>query len=110
MPFEKGKIMAKQAIAIKHEIEDESTGAVASYHVIEYVGIDYKYGSTTATLNGYVSKKAHESGRNPLCSHSLTIGGLPAEGESCKEWLYRKAVQEGNADSIFAGAELLETA
>ena len=101
--------MAKQAIAIKHEIEDESTGAVASYHVIEYVGIDYKYGSTTATLNGYVSKKAHESKRNPLCSHSLTIGGLPAEGESCKEWLYRKAVEEGNTDSIFAGAELLET-
>ena len=32
--------MAKQVIAIKHEIEDESTGAVANYHVIEYVGID----------------------------------------------------------------------
>ncbi len=26
----------KQIIAISHEIEDESTGAVANYHVIEY--------------------------------------------------------------------------
>lgn len=52
----------KQIIAISHEIEDESTGAVARYHVIEYVSIDYKYGNATATLNGYVSQKAHEAG------------------------------------------------
>ena len=39
--------MAEQVIAIKHEIEDESTGAVASHHVIEYVSIDYKYNTVT---------------------------------------------------------------
>ena len=53
--------MAKQVIAIKHEIEDESTGAVANYHVIEYVSIDYKYNTVTATMNGYVSKKSIRS-------------------------------------------------
>ena len=57
--------MTKQIIAISHEIEDESTGAVASHHVIEYVSIDYKFGTVTATLNGYVSKKAYEAGRKP---------------------------------------------
>nr|DAS44475.1 MAG TPA: hypothetical protein [Bacteriophage sp.] len=33
----------KKVIAINHEIEDESTGAAARYHVIEYVSIDYNY-------------------------------------------------------------------
>lgn len=66
--------MAKQIIAISHEIEDESTGA-------------------TATLNGYVSKKAYEAGRNPLCAHSITVNALPEEGEVSRAWLYGKAVE-----------------
>lgn len=95
-------------IAIKHEIEDENTGAVANYHVIEYVSIDYKYGSATATLNGYVSKKAYEAGRNPLCSHSIAVNVLPEGGEVTRAWLYGKAVEQGNEQSVFSGAELVE--
>lgn len=100
--------MAKQIIAISHEIEDESTGAVASYHVIEYVSIDYKYGNATATLNGYVSQKAHEAGRNPLCSHTVTVEALPDGEEVSRAWLYQKVVEQGNDQSVFAGAELVE--
>ena len=100
--------MAKQVIAINHEIEDESTGAVARYHVIEYVSIDYKYGNATATLNGYVSQKAHEAGRNPLCSHSVTVEALPDGEEVSRAWLYGKAVEQGNEQSVFSGAELVE--
>ena len=100
--------MTKQVIAINHEIEDESTGAVARYHVIEYVSIDYKYGNATATLNGYVSQKAHEAGRNPLCSHSVTVNGLPDGAEVSRAWLYSKAVEQGNEQSVFSGAELVE--
>lgn len=95
-------------IAINHEIEDERTGAVASHHVIEYVSIDYKYGSATATLNGYVSKKAYEAGRNPLCSHSISVNALPEDGEVSRAWLYGKAVEQGNEQSVFSGAELVE--
>lgn len=100
--------MIKQVIAINHEIEDGSTGAVASYHVIEYVGFDYKYNTVTATLNGYVSKKAHEAGRNPLCSHSISVNVLPEDGEVSRAWLYSKAVEQGNDQSVFSGAELVE--
>ena len=100
--------MTKQVIAIKHEIEDESTGAVANYHVIEYVGIDYKYNPVTATMNGYVSKKAYESGRNPICSHSITVNGLPDGAEASRALLYGKAVEQGNEQSVFSGAELIE--
>jgi len=98
----------KQVIAISHEIEDESTGAVANYHVIEYVGIDYKYKTVTATLNGYVSKKAYDAGRKPLCSHSISVNALPEDGEVSRAWLYGKAVEQGNDQSIFSGAELVE--
>ena len=100
--------MTKQLIAINHEIEDESTGAVANYHVIEYVSIDYKFKTVTATLNGYVSKKAYEEGRNPLCSHSITVNALPEDGEVSRAWLYGKAVEQGNEQSVFSGAELVE--
>lgn len=98
----------KQIIAISHEIEDESTSAVANYHVIEYVGIDYKYKTVTATLNGYVSKKAYDAGRKPLCSHSISVNALPEDGEVPLAWLYGKAVEQDNDQSIFSGAELVE--
>lgn len=100
--------MATQVIAINHEIEDENTGAAASYHVIEYVSIDYKYGNAAATLNGYVSKKAHEAGRNPLCSHTVTVEALPDGEEVSRAWLYQKVVEQGNDQSVFSGAELVE--
>lgn len=95
-------------IAIKHEIEDENTGAVANYHVIEYVNIDYKFKTVTATLNGYVSKKVYDAGRNPLCSHSISVNALPEEREVTRAWLYGKAVEQGNEQSVFSGAELVE--
>lgn len=95
-------------IAINHEIEDENTGAVATHHVIEYVSIDYKFKTVTATLNGYVSKKAYDAGRNPLCSHSIAVNVLPEEGEVSRAWLYGKAVEQGNEQSVFSGAELVE--
>lgn len=98
----------KQIIAISHEIEDESTGAVANYHVIEYVGIDYKYKTVTTTLNGYVSKKAYDAGCKPLCSHSISVNALPEDGEVSRAWLYGKAVEQGNDQNIFSGAELVE--
>lgn len=100
--------MAKQVIAINHEIEDENTGAVADYHVIEYVSIDYKYNSVTATINGYVSKKTYEAGRNPLCSHTVTVNGIQDGEEVSRAWLYGKVVEQGNEQSVFAGAELVE--
>lgn len=98
----------KQIIAISHEIEDESTGATASYHVIEYVSIDYKSHAASVTLNGYVSQKAHEAGRNPLCSHSITVEALPDDEEVSRAWMYQKAVEQGNDQSIFSGSELIE--
>ena len=98
--------MTKQVIAINREIEDESTGATASHHVIEYVSIDYKFKTVTATLNGYVSKKAYEAGCNPLCSHSITVNALPEDGEVSRAWLYGKPSNKGTNKASFQARNL----
>ncbi|STZ77343.1 hypothetical protein [Bergeriella denitrificans] len=96
-------------IGISHEIEDENTGAIADFHVIEYASIDYKYHTATATVNGYVNRKAFERGRNPLCSHTLTIqtAHIDSDAEISRQWLYGQAVLPEAANSVFAGAELV---
>ena len=93
-------------LAIRHEIEDENTGAIAEFHVLEYLTIDYKYQSATATLNGYVNQKAYNKGRSALTSTTLTIQGLPENADPTRDWAYEQAVLN-NTESIFAGAALL---
>ena len=82
---------SKKVKALRFEFEDGDTGAVAAYHVIEYVGIDYKFKSVSATLNGYVSEKAYKDGKRYLCSHTLTFDGADMETVD-RDWLYRRAV------------------
>lgn len=98
---------SKKAKALRFEFEDGDTGAVAAYHVIEYVGIDYKFKSVSATLNGYVSEKAYKDGKRYLCSHTLTFDGADMETVD-RDWLYRRAVgaESGyvtaNAEPVYA--------
>lgn len=98
-----------KAIAIKYDIEDVNTGAIASYHVIEYISVDFKYKSITATVNGYVSERSYNNGKNPLVSHTVTISEMPDGGEVTRDWLYRRAIAEteGNMHT-FSGGELVE--
>lgn len=93
-------------LAISHEIEDENTGAIAEFHVLEYLTIDYKYQSATATINGYINQKAYEKGRSAITSTTLTVHGLPENGDPTRDWVYEQAVAE-NTGSVFAGAELV---
>lgn len=98
--------MNEKIKGILFEYEDENTGAIANFHVIEYVGIDYKYGRVSATLNGYVSKKAFNSGRHYLCTHSVTFETDSFEGLD-RDWIYRKTVADDSGYE-FAGAEISE--
>lgn len=95
--------------AVEKPIEDDETGAVAAYHVVEYVSTDYKYQSVTATLNGYVSEKAFKESKRPISSYSLTINGLPENGEPDRQWIYQKAVEQSDeTGSIFASGTLVQ--
>ncbi|WP_274584105.1 hypothetical protein V9W64_10935 [Neisseria leonii] len=95
-------------IGIEYEVEDDRTGAVAAFHVLEYVQIDYKYGRVSATVNGYASRRAYEADKVPLKSYSASYAGLPENAGDLREWCYRKLVEADNADSIFAGQPLAE--
>lgn len=98
--------MSKTLNCILHEIEDMNTGAVAAVHVIEYYAVDLKYKTVTATVNGYVGKAAYNNGKQALCSHTLTIHGLPDDASGINlDWLYSQAVLP-DSGSVFAGAKL----
>lgn len=98
-----------EILAINASIEDESTGAIAKFHVIEFYSVDLKYKAINATLNGYVSRAKYEQGRNAVTSHSLTIQGLPDDLTQLDlDWLYNQAISK-EADSVFTGAKLVKT-
>ena len=40
--------------------------------------------------------------------HSVTVDSLPDGAEVSRAWLYGKAVEQGNEQSVFSGAELVE--
>lgn len=91
--------------AINFEFEDENTGAIAAYHVIEYMGLDYRNGVVSVTVNGYVSQKAFEKKRHYLCSHSASFDVENFEGVT-RDWVYEKLVASGSGYA-FEGADLV---
>lgn len=82
--------MSKAVTAILKEVEDAATGAVASYHVIEYYAIDLRSNMSTVTVNGYVSAKAMQDGRQPLSSHTANLQGIPGKDTDAVQWLYQQ--------------------
>ena len=98
--------MTQKIIAIQHETEDEITGAVAAFHVIEYYAVDTKHHTSVANINGYVSRKAYESGKAQLCTHTLTVGSEPPEEVNVVQWLYAQAILP-DSGSVFAGAKTM---
>lgn len=100
--------MAKQIIAIQHDTEDYNTGAIATYHTIDSMYVDFKNRSVSATINGYVSKAAYEAGKSPLNSNSFTIQELPESGEVTRHWIYTKAIELPPEQSMFSGATAIE--
>lgn len=97
-------------VGLHLEIEDETTGAVASYHVLSSYTVNLQYGNTQAVFATYVSKAAYERKRQPVSyGSSINIAALPPEGVDVCDWLYRHAAapaDEGNpTPSPLAGAE-----
>lgn len=100
--------MAKEIIAIQHDIEDYNTGAIATYHTIDSMYIDLKNRSVTATINGYVSKATYKAGKSNLSSNTLTLQELPESGDVTRHWVYTKAIELPPEQSVFSGATAIE--
>ncbi|MDO4693660.1 MAG: hypothetical protein Q4A62_03405 [Eikenella sp.] len=102
----------KDVIALKLEIEDETTGAVASHHVLSSYTVYLQNNSVHAMFATYVSKRAYEAGKQPVShSASIHIAALPPTNEPVAKWIYRHAAAPAGEDnyhpSPLAGAELV---
>lgn len=87
----------KKIVALNFSTEDSMTGAVAAYHVVEYIGTDYRNGYMTATLNGYVSEDAFKSGKRYLLTRTLDFTETDVTAPD-QDWVYRKVLE--GADGI----------
>lgn len=58
-----------------------STGAVASYHVVQQVSLDRVSTITGATVASYLSKDAKDTGKFPMYTQQIQITTLPPSGQ-----------------------------
>ena len=98
-----------EIIALKLEIEDESTGAISTYHVLDSYFVSKSSSYTQATFATYVSKSACDRGRQPVSrSLGINVTQLPPKGQDIEQWIYGLAAApatEGEAaPSPLAGA------
>ena len=76
--------------AIRKDIEEPRTGAVAVIHYIEHYTVDLRSNVCSATVNGYVSDEARAAGRQPLTAQQVTVQGQPPIGSDPVQWLYEQ--------------------
>lgn len=103
---------------IQQDYVTPSTGAVASYHVVQQVSLDSTNGGQTgATVLSYLSKDAVASGKFPMYTQQIQISGLPAKGQDAWDYAYATLVAaaptDGTANAftnryVFAGASLVD--
>lgn len=100
-------------IGLLKEIEDEVTGAVSDWHVLEsfYVNKSSKY--SQATFATYVSRSAWSKGKQPVSRNiSITVSGVPDDLAQLETWLYEAAIETPSPDvenpSALVGAEVVE--
>ncbi|GAB1652306.1 TPA: hypothetical protein ACU207_001864 [Mannheimia haemolytica] len=78
---------------IEKQIENDTTGALASCHVLSLVTIDYDNQLTSAIIKSFVSKDKKESGKQPIFQSSVTINAAPDFGQSPNEWVLSELIK-----------------
>lgn len=78
---------------IQKEIEDAQTGAIARYHEITLMQVDYAQLTVQATLASYVSKKAKDTGKSSLSYITLQLTNIPTDRNiNIHDWVLEKLV------------------
>jgi hypothetical protein len=77
---------------LQKDYETPSTGALASYHVIQQVSLDYVSALTTATVASYLSKDAKDAGRFAMYAQQIQIAGLPGSGSDARDFAEEQLV------------------
>jgi len=100
---------------LQKDYETPSTGANASYHVVQQVSIDYVSTMTNATVASYLSKDALSAGKFPMYTQQIMLAGLPPDGEIARDYAEAQLVVAQPDDSsvpvanryVFAGASIV---
>jgi hypothetical protein len=100
---------------LQKDYETPSTGAVASYHVVQQVGLDYVSLQTNATVASYLTKEARDAGKFSLYTQQISVDGLPTAGADARDFAEQQLVTAAPQSSggpyanhfVFAGAEIV---
>ncbi|CAB3688782.1 hypothetical protein LMG24238_03003 [Paraburkholderia sediminicola] len=92
-----------------------STGAVASYHLVQQVSLDKVSTATNATVSSYLSKDAVDAGKFAMYTQQVMLAGLPADGQNAFDYAEAQLVAAPPADAgapsvnryVFAGATIV---
>lgn len=94
-----------------------STGANATYHVIQQVTLDYQSEKTVATVASFVSKELRDSGKFALYTQPIMFDGMPAEGQTPRDFTEAELIADVPPDGavspypnryVFAGAQIVD--
>lgn len=100
---------SKEIIALNKQIEDDSTGAISSHHVLDSYYVSKLANITQGTFATYVSQKTLDAGKQPVSRHiTIQINQLPPKGQDIEQWLYLHAAAPAAENepnpSVLAGA------
>ncbi|WP_414446867.1 hypothetical protein AB4851_08795 [Burkholderia sp. 22PA0099] len=89
------------------------TGAVAGFHIVQQVTIDYQNSRSAAQLASYVSKQTRADGKQPVFTQSIEFNALPTDGTSPLEYAEKMIVAPADdktspspARAYFVGATI----
>lgn len=94
-----------------------ATGAVADYHVITSISLDYVSSNTNVQVSSFVSKDAYTAGKFAVYNQQIQITGLPVTTAdplaTVEADLIEAAPTDGTASTspnryLFAGATIVD--
>lgn len=78
---------------IEKQTECQRTGALATYHVVTGLQVDYVNNNTFVTISSYVSKAKKDEGKESLSVNTFTIPQTPAWDQIPYEWAIMELVK-----------------
>lgn len=104
-------------MSIQFSYTTPNTGAVANYHVVQQISLDYVSSNTNVQVASYVSQDAYAAGKFPVYNQSIQIAGLPVTTadpmDTVQADLIAAAPTDGTASTspnryLFAGATVVD--
>ncbi|MCK3656222.1 hypothetical protein A4G19_10880, partial [Pasteurellaceae bacterium Macca] len=85
---------------IEKKLEDSRTGALAVYHEVTGLQVDYTNHSTFITISSFVSKEKKNEGKESLSINTFTIPSVPSWEQIPYEWALSELVKAEPEDFV----------